>query len=175
MNLGKTILEFRRKNNVTQEDLAAELGVTAAAVSKWENGYTLPDVMMLCALADYFHVSTDELLGRDIMRKQAIIIVEKEEFGHKIEALTANYNIQTRAIFTEFRDALTYMAAHKGEIQYMFTAVTKPLEKEETSNADGIIHVDVQHPINDENAALNGIELYLKNEETFKTLANGNK
>ena len=52
MNLGKTILEFRRKNNVTQEDLAAELGVTAAAVSKWENGYTLPDVMRLCALAD---------------------------------------------------------------------------------------------------------------------------
>ena len=60
MNLGKTILEFRRKNNVTQEDLAAELGVTAAADSTWENGYTLPDVMMLCALADYFHVSTDE-------------------------------------------------------------------------------------------------------------------
>ena len=175
MNLGKTILEFRRKNNITQEDLAAELGVTAAAVSKWENSYTLPDVMMLCALADYFHVSTDELLGRDIMRKQAIIIVEKEEFGHKIEALAANYNIQTRAIFTEFRDALTYMAAHKGEIQYMFTAVAEPLEKKETNNADGIIHVDVQHPINDEDAALNGIELYLKNEETFKTLANGNR
>ena len=38
MNLGKTILELRKKNNVTQEELAAELGVTAAAVSKWENG-----------------------------------------------------------------------------------------------------------------------------------------
>lgn len=175
MNLGKTILEFRRKNNVTQEDLAAELGVTAAAVSKWENGYTLPDIMMLCALADYFRVSTDELLGRDIMRKQAIIVVEKEEFGHKIEALAANYNIQTRAIFMDLKDALTYNASHEGEIQYMFTAVAEPSEKEETSNADGIIHVDVQHPINDENAALNGIELYLKNEESFKTLANGNK
>lgn len=175
MNLGKTILEFRRKNNITQEDLAAELGVTAAAVSKWENGYTLPDVMMLCALADYFHVSTDELLGRDVMRKQAIIVVEKEEFGHKIEALAANYNIQTLAIFADPEEALAYKAAHKDEIQYMFTAVTEPLEKEETDNADGIIHVDVQHPINDEDAALNGIELYLKNEETFKTLANGNK
>ena len=45
MNLGKTILDLRKQKNVTQEDLAAELGVTAAAVSKWENGYTLPDVL----------------------------------------------------------------------------------------------------------------------------------
>ena len=64
MNLGKTILELRKAKNVTQEDMAAELGVTAAAVSKWENGYTLPDIMMLCAIADYFQVTTDELLGR---------------------------------------------------------------------------------------------------------------
>lgn len=64
MNLGKTILELRKARNLTQEDMAAELGVTAAAVSKWENGYTLPDIMMLCAIADYFQVTTDELLNR---------------------------------------------------------------------------------------------------------------
>ena len=38
MNLGKTIYDLRKAQNVTQEALAAELGVTAAAVSKWENG-----------------------------------------------------------------------------------------------------------------------------------------
>ena len=38
MNFGKTILDLRKQKNVTQEELAAELGVTAAAVSKWENG-----------------------------------------------------------------------------------------------------------------------------------------
>ena len=38
MNFGKTILELRRKKNITQDEMAAELGVTAAAVSKWENG-----------------------------------------------------------------------------------------------------------------------------------------
>lgn len=64
MNLGKMIFELRKAKNVTQEEMAAELGVTAAAVSKWENGYTLPDVMMLCAIADYFQVTTDELLGQ---------------------------------------------------------------------------------------------------------------
>lgn len=64
MNLGKTILELRKAKNVTQDEMAAELGVTAAAVSKWENGYTMPDILMLCAIADYFQVTTDELLNR---------------------------------------------------------------------------------------------------------------
>ena len=53
MNIGRNILELRKQKNITQEELAAELGVTATAVSKWENGYTLPDIMMLCALADF--------------------------------------------------------------------------------------------------------------------------
>ena len=58
MNFGKTILELRKQKNITQEELAAELGVTAAAVSKWENNYSLPDILMLCALADFFQVCT---------------------------------------------------------------------------------------------------------------------
>lgn len=38
MNLGSRILKLRRQRNITKEELAAALGVTAAAVSKWENG-----------------------------------------------------------------------------------------------------------------------------------------
>ena len=38
MNFGKTLAELRKQKNMTQEELAAQLGVTAAAVSKWENG-----------------------------------------------------------------------------------------------------------------------------------------
>ena len=64
MNIGQNILRLRKQKSIRQEELAAELGVTAAAVSKWENGYTLPDILMLCALADYFEVSVDYILGR---------------------------------------------------------------------------------------------------------------
>lgn len=64
MNIGTQIQTLRREHNITQETLAAEMGVTVGAVSKWEHSTTMPDILMLCSLADYFQVSTDELLGR---------------------------------------------------------------------------------------------------------------
>ena len=105
MNIGKTILELRRKKNVTQEELAAELGVTAAAVSKWENGYTLPDILMLCALSDYFEVTVDELLGRNRERKHAVIAAETLELGRKIEALAKQHGILINGIYQDYPDA----------------------------------------------------------------------
>ncbi len=67
INIGNQIQLLRKQNNITQEVLAAEMGVSIAAVSKWENGNSMPDIVMLCALADFFHVTTDELLGRNKM------------------------------------------------------------------------------------------------------------
>lgn len=173
MNLGKTILEMRKQKNVTQEELAAELGVTAAAVSKWENGYTLPDVLMLCALADYFRVSTDELLGRSVMQKQAVIIAENDALSQQITELAAKYKIQTRAVFTDYEAGLAFEEAHKDEIHYMFIATDSPLEEADSNN--DVIHVHVQQISESAEAVLNGIELYLKNEDAFKSIAKGNK
>ena len=170
MTLGKTILELRKQKCVTQEDLAAELGVTAAAVSKWENGYTLPDVLMLCALADYFQVTTDELLGRNVSRKQAIVVAENEELGRKIVELAAKYSIQTRAVFTDYDAGAAFETDHADEIQYMFIAANH--SEEETENNNGVIHIHVKQASESMDAVLDGIELYLKNEDAFKNLAN---
>ena len=172
MNLGKTILELRRQKHVTQEDLAAELGVTAAAVSKWENGYTLPDILMLCALADFFAVTTDELLGRDTVCKRAVVVAEDEELGSRIAELAAKYSIKTIAAFTDHSAARTFEAAHRDEIQYMFTALEHPLEEAEMDEGSGVIHVNVHKTGGSVQDILNGIELYLKNEDAFKNIAN---
>ena len=67
MNIGNQIQMLRKQNNITQEALACEMGVSIAAVSKWENGNSMPDIVMLCTLADFFDVTTDELLGRNKM------------------------------------------------------------------------------------------------------------
>ena len=59
--LGEKIKALRKQKNISQEVFAGYLGVSFQAVSKWENGYTMPDVAMIPAIASFFGVSTDEL------------------------------------------------------------------------------------------------------------------
>ena len=61
VKLGEKIRELRKQRGVTQEKLAEHLGVTFQAVSKWESGATMPDVLLIPAIASFFGVSTDEL------------------------------------------------------------------------------------------------------------------
>ena len=171
MRIGNKILELRKQKNITQEELAAELGVTAAAISKWENGYTLPDILMLCALADYFSVTTDELLGRPTTSKQAIVVAQTEDLGQKISCLLKNYRIETAVILTDYEAALAvaqFEEEHKKGVQYMVTAIDRPLEEHEMDNIHGLIHVNVHVSGGTDEDILNGIELYFKNLDAFK-------
>lgn len=59
----KQLQKLRKQSGITQEQLAAKLGVTAQAVSKWENG-RYPDSDLLPKIADIFDVSIDNLYGR---------------------------------------------------------------------------------------------------------------
>lgn len=63
MKLNERIRALRRERGMTQEQLAEAMDVSSAAVSKWENGQSVPDVAMLIELADYFEVSLDALIG----------------------------------------------------------------------------------------------------------------
>ena len=63
--------ELRKQKNVTQEQLAEAIGVERSSIGKYEgNQNVLPSVDVLKTIADYFQVSTDYLLGRDIKYKQ---------------------------------------------------------------------------------------------------------
>ena len=57
------ILELRNKNNLSQEQLAEKVFVTRQAVSRWENGETVPNTETLKLLSDLFDVSINTLLG----------------------------------------------------------------------------------------------------------------
>lgn len=61
--LGKRIQALRRNKNVTQEQLAEQLSVSAQAVSKWETGLSMPDIQLLPIIARYFGITMDELFG----------------------------------------------------------------------------------------------------------------
>jgi DNA-binding XRE family transcriptional regulator/predicted membrane protein len=61
--LGKRIMQHRKRCGLTQDQLAEKLGITAQAVSKWENDQSCPDITMLPRLAELFGTTTDALLG----------------------------------------------------------------------------------------------------------------
>ena len=63
MNLGEQIRERRRALGLTQEQMAAALGVTAPAVHKWEKGVTCPDVALLPALARLLEIDLNTLFS----------------------------------------------------------------------------------------------------------------
>lgn len=67
------IAQYRKEQSMTQEALASALGLTAQAVSKWENGQGYPDVSLLPKLADLFGVSIDALFGREAAEKTLTI------------------------------------------------------------------------------------------------------
>ena len=78
LNIGTKIKELRRRDGRTQEALAEALGVTNQAVSRWESGGSYPDMEIVPAIANYFHVSIDELFGYQNDREERIKeIIEK--------------------------------------------------------------------------------------------------
>ena len=68
IKIADNLTQLRNAKGVTQDDVAKALGVSNKTVSKWENGTSSPDLTMLVALAEYYNVSTDMLLGlsRDV-------------------------------------------------------------------------------------------------------------
>lgn len=68
--LPENIKKYRISKDLTQEDVAEYLGITAQSVSKWERGESYPDITFLPALANIFETSVDLLLGMDTIRAE---------------------------------------------------------------------------------------------------------
>jgi|GEM_PF-1778406 len=86
--LGDNIRKLRIENGLTQEQLAGHLGVSFQAVSRWERNAAYPDIELLPDLAEYFHVSLDELMRNraseeDAEREAARIANERFSLGRE--------------------------------------------------------------------------------------------
>ena len=62
-NINENIKFYRKEKGFTQEQLAEAMGVSVGAVSKWENGASVPELSLIMELADFFEISVDALLG----------------------------------------------------------------------------------------------------------------
>ncbi|MCR4562539.1 MAG: helix-turn-helix domain-containing protein [Bacilli bacterium] len=62
---GQRLARLRKEREMTQSDIADNVGVTSQAVSKWENDQASPDIDILIKLSEIFNISLDELLGKE--------------------------------------------------------------------------------------------------------------
>ena len=69
----ENLKRFRREKGNTQQELADHLGMSMQSVSKWECGEGYPDITLLPALALYYNVTADKLLGMDDIAMDARI------------------------------------------------------------------------------------------------------
>ena len=103
MELHNRIRALRRARGMTQEQLAEAMDVSAAAVSKWENGQSVPDITVLMQLADFFEVSLDSLMGYEARSHR------REDMVARIRQLTIQRSDEA---ITEAREALRRYPNH---------------------------------------------------------------
>ena len=77
VKIGKFIAECRKKNNLTQMQLAEKLNITDRAVSKWENGKAMPDSSIMLELCKELRINVNELLSGEV--------INMKEYDKKVE------------------------------------------------------------------------------------------
>jgi len=87
IRIGTMIAELRKERRLTQEQLAAAVGVSIAAVSKWECESSYPDITILPAIASFFDVSVDTLLGHQVQSSQA------QRYNEQLKQHTAAFDL----------------------------------------------------------------------------------
>ena len=91
--LGKRIAMLRKEKGLTQEQLAEKVGVSAQAVSKWENDISCPDITILPLLGDILGVTVDELLGVKPIEPH-VIILDKDETPDEEKKSKKNFTFE---------------------------------------------------------------------------------
>ena len=89
---GELLAELRQDKGLTQKQLGRVLSVSTGTISNYENGVHYPDLEKLVALADYFQVSTDYLLGRENSTRTVHISEAKELQDERIIRLIHRYS-----------------------------------------------------------------------------------
>ena len=89
VKIGKFIASRRKECGMTQMQLAEHLGITDRAISKWENGRTMPDSSIMLDLCRLLHISVNDLLNGEV--------IEMEDYKKKTEELLVEIAAQKQA------------------------------------------------------------------------------
>ena len=124
---------------------------------------------MLCALADFFGVTTDELLGRNTQVKYAVIATDLPELQEDIKRLIESYGFLVANIFPCIKEAREAIAADS-RISHLFASFSRPLSEEEHGESPkGTRYIECHSDNKD--GVLEGFEIYLQRRDTLDALA----
>ena len=98
--IGENLKKQRKLKNLTQEQLADILGVPSQAVSKWERGEVYPDIELLPTIAEYFGITTDELMGMKEIRDSVDVknILDKAKYNMSKGLIEENIKLLSEAV-----------------------------------------------------------------------------
>lgn len=113
--IGRFIALCRKQNGFTQASLAEKLGITDRAVSKWENGKSMPDASIMLELCGYLKINVNELLmGEHIamenykeIAEQNLVEMRKQEEQANKRLMSAEYFLVTLAVIASLAMIIT--------------------------------------------------------------------
>lgn len=181
MEIGNKISELRKKNGLSQEELAEKVGVARQTISKWELGETSPDISQSKKLSKIFNISLDELTNNDIKN----ILVEKTSNTEKLAGLILKlikfmiifvilvplFLVGARIMFKNIHEKnsgrLMQVSIecnlHEEEYSYEFLFYETTGEIKEAGGDGYLINITSANKYDDAYQALDVIDAYVKN------------
>ena len=105
--IGKFISECRKEKQLTQEQLAVQLGVTSKSISKWENGNCLPDASKYKSLCEILGITVNELFSGERLSSET----EDEAKDYLVDLLASRiYDVDCGVSYEDFKNALLRMS-----------------------------------------------------------------
>lgn len=105
MILADKIIEQRKKNGWSQEELAEKLGISRQSVSKWESAQSVPDMKRILLMSEVFHVSTDYLLKDSVEDANAMEGTDVEAEAPEESLPIKEVSMQDASAFLDYRNA----------------------------------------------------------------------
>lgn len=174
MEIGKRIQRLRQEKGLTQEQAAAALGITGAAVSKWETNAALPDVALLCPLARLLGTTVDGLLDyRPVLTEEEIngLLEERRKLFEAKRLAEAAASCE--ALLREYPDSLPLKCATAGLYIMYLPAWGDPAETERQMDRVAALLEDSRRsgdPALAANARSMLVNLYIMREELDRAL-----
>jgi len=139
MSIGTTIKKLRRERDMTQEQLAEYLGISACAISQWECDRTAPDISQIPLLVRIFGVTSDELLGISDLNKEAEIMRLHEEIYElsRIGKKRESFDLAEKA-HKMYPDSYDLMYAFTSQFVYVYYDKNFPEDEKKKLLAESV-------------------------------------